>query len=95
MSTQHPPSALKLAAKDLCDASFDWRLSAGNTPVDALHSALRRNCGAACSFHALGMLRMLVLGSSDPGPLGAAIDGLTAFQLADICRAAATVPGFP
>jgi hypothetical protein len=91
----HPPTALRAAADSLSDASVDWRLSAGCTPADALHSALRRSCGAACSFHALGMVRMLVLGSSDPGALSSALEGLTAFQLADVCRAATTVPGFP
>lgn len=93
--TLHPPTALRHAARDLRNSTFDWRLSAGNSPVDALHGALRRNCGAAVSFHALGMLRTLVLGSAAPGPLGSAIEGLTAFQLADLCEAAATVPGFP
>lgn len=87
-----PALALKLAARDLRDSAQDWRLSAGNTPVDALHGALRRNCGAAVSFHALGKLRALLFGSPAPAALGAAIEGLTAFQLADLCRAAAEVP---
>lgn len=83
--------ALRAAARTLTDAACDWRLSAGNSPTDVLHGALRRNCGAAVSFHALRMLRTLVLGSDSPGPLGEALNGLTAFQIADLCRAAAGV----
>jgi hypothetical protein len=63
-------------------------------PVDILYEALQlTGAGAAVRGRALAALRLLLLGSSEPGALGEAIRELSNEGIAEACERAAKLVG--
>jgi len=63
----------------------------GPPNASALHSLLRSKLGAGDSFHALRRIRLVALGSAEPGNLGGWLEKRSWFDVAEVLRRAAAV----